>query len=88
MKKPQRKIKWLATQNQRLKAYQRTPELLAEDLLVIFSKKVKPEDMGTHNHMLGKLFDYCPNFEQMLINVAKSITKTAKEGRGDMKSDT
>ncbi len=71
---------WMATFNQRLKEYQRAPELLAEDLLIIFSMKTDPEDK-LHNHLLAKLLDFCPDYEKMLKNVAIAIIKTAKAGR-------
>ena len=97
MKKAPIKTKWMATQNQRYLAYQRTPELLAEDLLVIFSPiaigaekgvgakmsytEAVLEGSGKHKRILEKLYEYCPDIEQMLINVAKAINKTAKSCR-------
>jgi hypothetical protein len=82
MKKQQ--PRFFATYNQRVTAYQKSPALLAEDLLIIFGL-IREErdkclvDAGAHNIMVKKLIEFCPNVESMLVNVAKAIVRTSKE---------
>ena len=78
MKKPEQP-RFFATYNQRVTAYQKSPALLAEDLLMLFCPIKTDEDKGVHNHIVAKIIHFCPNVEGMLINVAKTITKTSKE---------
>lgn len=87
----------LATYNQRLTAYEKAPELLAERLIVIFSpiarvtklklgKKMTYTEAcvagaGIHEEELEHILEFCPDFELMMKNVAKAIIRTSKSNR-------
>ncbi|NIW99141.1 MAG: hypothetical protein GWN13_13020 [Phycisphaerae bacterium] len=72
------KNRFFATPNERRLAYQKCPKLLAEDLLMIFGVIKDEHDVGVHNHMVAKVIEFCPDVEGLLLNVAKTIIRTAK----------
>lgn len=72
-------IKFFATPNQRLRALQGCPQLLAEDLLMVFGVIENERQQGVHNHIVAKIIEMCPDIDRMLLNIAKSILRTVKE---------